>query len=147
MSGSDSEEEAPPPIPPRGKSLSPDSQSNAMMNAAGKELMNGSTSAGHFLGVGRGDITSQSPLRNKSGSTHASASEEDEEALPRPPGDERGAPLEPIREVTADETALLSELNELQSLISEHERRTTDTAPGNEPKQTGASPISQERTM
>ena len=75
VSGSDSErkdeeveeeeEEEAPPIPPRGKSLSPETKPGVSgMNAAREELLNGrmmTTATGHFLGPGRGDAVTQSP--------------------------------------------------------------------------------------
>ena len=155
FSGSESEreekeEEKPPPIPPRGKSLSPETNSTALVSAASKKLMNGG--ADHFLGVGRGDAASQSPLSNKSGSTVMAASVSEGEggqvASSVPPGKSpRERAPEPNSEMEADEEALLMELDELKNLLSEHERRSAGAAAplGNEVGRTGAPPASQDR--
>ena len=117
MSGSDDEEEEEaPPIPPRGKSLSPDTKSNTMMNTAGRELMNGNTTR-PFLGKGRGDI--RSPLSNKNGS---SINTPTNNTLQRDDKDDKVVHLT-TSQVEADEEALLSELNELENLYMENEQR------------------------
>lgn len=151
VSGSGSEEEEePPPIPPRGKSLSPETKSNAMMTATGKGLINGS--ADHFLGGGRGDGVSLSPLLNENGSAAvsmvASVSEGGEETPPPIPGKLHAKELESGGEMEADEEALLSELNELKNLLSEHERQTAAVVPpGNKMERAGAPPASQDTEM
>ena len=142
------EEEKPPPIPPRGKSLSPETNSTAIMTAVSKKLMNGG--ADHFLGVGRGDAASQSPLSNKSGSivagTSGSEGEGGQVTLHVQP--EKSPREQPNREMEADEEALLMELDELKNLLSEHERRSAGEAPlGNKLGQTGAPPASQDKEM
>ena len=138
-SGGKGDKEEGPPIPPRGKSLSPETNSTAMMNAAGKELMNRSTTTGPFLGGGRGDDI-QSPLWNGSGSAiHLPTNGEEEEEVPPPiPGkraDEKTR--NQSREIEAEEAALISELNELQNLLSEHEGRTGESG-GTEAEQTAS---------
>ena len=119
------EEEEAPPIPPRGKSLSPDTKS---LNAARRELMNGNSStAGHFLGGGRGGTLSQSPLSGKGGLTAAAVAANvrgpDDRAVPpsvRSGGGEGG-------QFKEEEEALLSELNELENMYEEQERRNAAT--------------------
>ena len=145
VSGSDSEredkeeeeeEEEAPPIPPRGKSLSPETKPCVSgMNAAREELLNGrmmNTTTGHFLGPGRGDAATQSPPLYH-GSAHLPTSvrgggggNEDEVPPQVPPKSSRKQGPE------VDEAALMSELNEISSLIAEQERRskTHPTAQG-----------------
>ena len=109
------EEEEAPPIPPRGKSLSPETKG---LNAAGRELVNGST-AGHFLGRERGDAASQSPLSDEIGTAGGTS---DDVAPPTPEQSSRK------RGPEGDEEALLSELNEIENIISEREGRETHLA-------------------
>ena len=153
VSGSESEEEEenPPPIPPR-KNLTPEKNSTAILNAAGKELMNGG--AGHFLGVGRGDELSRSPLSNKSGSVvvveSASGGDGGQVASSAPPETSpREQAPESRRETEADEEALLTELNELKSLLSEQERLSMGVAAplGSKVGRTGTPPAAQDKEM
>lgn len=126
VSGSASEgEEEPPPIPRRGKSLSPDMKSNEMMNTAGMELINGS--ADHFLGEGRGGGASLSPLLNKNGATNDRGEEGKEDGPLHSPG--KPHVKGHGKEVEVEE-ALISELDQLNQMISEHERRAITTHPG-----------------
>ena len=127
VSGSASEgEEEPPPIPRRGKSLSPDIKRNEMMNTAGMELINGS--ADHFLGGGRGGGASLSPLSNKNGATNDRGEDGKEDVPLYSPGKPH------VKEHGREEEALISELDQLNQLISEHERQSITTHPGTSPQ-------------
>ena len=124
--GSESEGEGePPPIPPRNNSLS--STETGSLTGAGKEgVENGS--ADHFLGGGRGDGVYLSPLSSKSGSTRenntAAGTGEDNEGGPPPiPGRKQPTPESEMEEGEVDETVLLSELEELNRLLSKQDRR------------------------
>ena len=138
VSGSGSEgeeEEEAPPVPPRGKSLSPETKPGVTgMNAAREELLNGSmmntattTTAGHFLGRGRGDAGTQSPLYHTAAvSTPANArgrgrgGEEEGVSPPQVPAKSSSRKRGP----EVDEAALMSELNEISNIIAEQERRS-----------------------
>lgn len=132
--GEEEEEEEAPPIPPRGKSLSPETKPGvAGMNAAREELMNGTTATttGHFLGRGRGDATSQSPLSNQVVSAHLLASVRGGGGGEREGGHDTTPPQVPAKSTSSrkwspevDEAALMSELNEITNLIAEQERRS-----------------------
>lgn len=144
MSGSASEgEEEPPPIPRRGKSLSPDVKSNEMMNTAGVELINGS--ADHFLGGGRGGGASLSPLSNKNGAANDRGEERKEDGPLYSPG--KPHVKGHVREGDVEEEALISELHQLNQLISEHENRTFTGLPGANVVQTGTQSASQDQAV
>ena len=131
-SGSE-EEEQPPPIPPRNKSLSPEwavggSENGVVFGAVGasgggiygdKLLVENSTR--HFLSQSGGRGRKALPPR---------VGDRPNESEPAPPPlptkrgkTRRPTPPKPSQEIEDEEQALISELNELERLVSQ-ERRT-----------------------
>ena len=117
---SGSEEEAPPPIPPRSHSLTPERTAPLYdgflggkldIYAENPRLENG---ASHFLGVRGGGQKLTPPLEN-----HTSSSCETAPHIPAKHTHRRPPPPKPARDsIEEEEQALLSELNELERLAS-----------------------------
>lgn len=142
-------EEQPPPVPPRGNSLTPEQNNSrkswlyenesevSQVSRRGNNVIfeNGT---GHFLGQrGGGKV---SPLENR-------LSEEDEGPPPPIPPKQHQrmrreySPPEPVSSIQADEQALISELNELERLVSrssaQMESKPNRTVEGSEETKAG----------
>ena len=90
--------------------------------------MNGTMTTGHFLGEGRGDIASLSPLSEcgvrsaaLGGASDRGGSVAGSKDVSQPVPGMSSQKQPPV----ADEAALLSELDEIENLITEQERRRT----------------------
>lgn len=117
---SGSEEEVPPPIPARSHSLTPERTTAVYIGteAGGTDIYSENprleNGASHFLGVRGGGQRITPPLEN-----HTGESSEIPPQIPPKQNQRRPPPPKPPRDnIDEEEQALLSELNELERLVS-----------------------------
>lgn len=142
-SGSE-EEEVPPPVPPRSHSLSPSPNQTPYHDLLGRVDIYGESSqlesksnGGSFLVEGRGGEKVSPPLpntvMNHIGNGYTEVQNGDESGTPPPPlptkQRRKPAPSKSLNDIQEEEKALISELNELEKLVTRSTPSQEEKAP------------------